>query len=134
MLLLMKVCPFNAIQIINLPSNLDKETTHRYGPNSFKLHRYTNISQVYDIQSPIMFLSYVKSFVCHYCRCSYWLLSTRDIVGTYCIYNYLLLSFVGFLFQNLGKFWGWWGQMVLGNQLRFKYWLGFLNPTWVNSQ
>ncbi|KAM0916304.1 hypothetical protein ACQ4PT_010365 [Festuca glaucescens] len=34
-----KVCPFNAIQIINLPSGLDKETTHRYGPNSFKLHR-----------------------------------------------------------------------------------------------
>ena len=25
--------------IINLPKNLEKETTHRYGPNSFKLHR-----------------------------------------------------------------------------------------------
>jgi len=34
-----KVCPFNAIQIINLPRELDKETTHHYGPNSFKLHR-----------------------------------------------------------------------------------------------
>lgn len=34
-----KKCPFEAIQIINLPKNLDKETTHRYGPNSFKLHR-----------------------------------------------------------------------------------------------
>lgn len=34
-----KRCPFNAIEIINLPSNLDKDTTHRYGPNSFKLHR-----------------------------------------------------------------------------------------------
>lgn len=34
-----KKCPFDAITIINLPSNLDKETTHRYGPNSFKLHR-----------------------------------------------------------------------------------------------
>ncbi|CAN6251215.1 unnamed protein product [Urochloa humidicola] len=34
-----KACPFNAIQIINLPRELDKETTHRYGPNSFKLHR-----------------------------------------------------------------------------------------------
>ena len=32
-------CPFEAIQIINLPKNLEKETTHRYGPNSFKLHR-----------------------------------------------------------------------------------------------
>lgn len=35
----MKKCPFDAITIINLPSNLDKETTHRFGPNSFKLHR-----------------------------------------------------------------------------------------------
>lgn len=34
-----KRCPFAAIEIINLPSNLDKDTTHRYGPNSFKLHR-----------------------------------------------------------------------------------------------
>lgn len=25
--------------IINLPKNLERETTHRYGPNSFKLHR-----------------------------------------------------------------------------------------------
>ena len=34
-----KKCPFEAITIINLPTNLEKETTHRYGPNSFKLHR-----------------------------------------------------------------------------------------------
>ena len=34
-----KKCPFGAINIINLPKNLDKDTTHRYGPNSFKLHR-----------------------------------------------------------------------------------------------
>jgi len=34
-----KKCPFEAIDIINVPKNLDKETTHRYGPNSFKLHR-----------------------------------------------------------------------------------------------
>ncbi|KAK5579711.1 hypothetical protein RB653_009397 [Dictyostelium firmibasis] len=34
-----KKCPFEAIQIINLPKNLSKDTTHRYGPNSFKLHR-----------------------------------------------------------------------------------------------
>jgi ATP-binding cassette, sub-family E, member 1 len=34
-----KKCPFEAISIINLPSNLEKDTTHRYGPNSFKLHR-----------------------------------------------------------------------------------------------
>ncbi|TVU32502.1 hypothetical protein EJB05_24233 [Eragrostis curvula] len=39
-----KVCPFNAIQIINLPSDLGKETTHRYGPNSFKLHRQAHPS------------------------------------------------------------------------------------------
>jgi len=34
-----KKCPFEAISIINLPSNLDKNTTHRYSANSFKLHR-----------------------------------------------------------------------------------------------
>ncbi|KAL4855086.1 ABC transporter E family member 2 [Chlorella vulgaris] len=34
-----KKCPFDAIMIINLPKDLERETTHRYGPNSFKLHR-----------------------------------------------------------------------------------------------
>jgi len=34
-----KKCPFEAIEIINLPSNLEAETTHRYSANSFKLHR-----------------------------------------------------------------------------------------------
>ncbi|TGZ68679.1 hypothetical protein CRM22_004141 [Opisthorchis felineus] len=34
-----KKCPFEAIQIINLPSNLEKEVTHRYSANAFKLHR-----------------------------------------------------------------------------------------------
>lgn len=34
-----KKCPFKAIQIINLPKNLESATTHRYGSNSFKLHR-----------------------------------------------------------------------------------------------
>ena len=34
-----KKCPFDAINIINLPSNLEKETTHRFSANSFKLHR-----------------------------------------------------------------------------------------------
>jgi ATP-binding cassette, sub-family E, member 1 len=34
-----KKCPFDAIRIINLPKSLEKETTHRYGQNTFKLHR-----------------------------------------------------------------------------------------------
>mmetsp|Transcript_6177 Transcript_6177/g.9514 ORF Transcript_6177/g.9514 Transcript_6177/m.9514 type:complete len:604 (+) Transcript_6177:88-1899(+) len=34
-----KKCPFGAIQIINLPKDLEKDTTHRYSANSFKLHR-----------------------------------------------------------------------------------------------
>ncbi|KAL7126041.1 hypothetical protein ABFS83_14G158600 [Erythranthe nasuta] len=34
-----KKCPFGAIDIINLPKDLDKDTTHRYGANTFKLHR-----------------------------------------------------------------------------------------------
>lgn len=37
--LCIKRCPFDAINIINLPKNLSSEQTHRYGPNSFKLHR-----------------------------------------------------------------------------------------------
>ncbi|KAK8779270.1 hypothetical protein V5799_019387, partial [Amblyomma americanum] len=36
---LFQKCPFEAISIINLPSNLEKDTTHRYSQNSFKLHR-----------------------------------------------------------------------------------------------
>eukprot|EP00922_Rhytidocystis_sp_ex-Travisia-forbesii_P052367 GHVS01077681.1.p1 GENE.GHVS01077681.1~~GHVS01077681.1.p1 ORF type:complete len:622 (+),score=42.05 GHVS01077681.1:84-1949(+) len=34
-----KKCPFEAITIINLPKDLGKETTHRFGANTFKLHR-----------------------------------------------------------------------------------------------
>jgi Na+-translocating ferredoxin:NAD+ oxidoreductase RNF subunit RnfB len=34
-----KKCPFEAITIINLPKNLEGSQTHRYGPNTFKLHR-----------------------------------------------------------------------------------------------
>ncbi|XP_074649644.1 ATP-binding cassette sub-family E member 1-like [Tubulanus polymorphus] len=34
-----KKCPFDAVTIINLPKNLEKDTTHRYSANSFKLHR-----------------------------------------------------------------------------------------------
>ncbi|VDK76125.1 unnamed protein product [Litomosoides sigmodontis] len=34
-----KKCPYEAIKIINLPSNLAKDTTHRFSKNSFKLHR-----------------------------------------------------------------------------------------------
>ena len=34
-----KKCPFDAVNIIKIPTDLEKETTHRYGPNSFKLHR-----------------------------------------------------------------------------------------------
>jgi ATP-binding cassette subfamily E protein 1 len=34
-----KKCPFEAINIINLPKDLQSSTTHRHGANSFKLHR-----------------------------------------------------------------------------------------------
>ncbi|KAK6593844.1 translation initiation factor rli1 [Botrytis cinerea] len=34
-----KKCPFGAINIINLPTNLESHVTHRYSANSFKLHR-----------------------------------------------------------------------------------------------
>ncbi|GJX65032.1 putative 12-oxophytodienoate reductase 11 [Tanacetum coccineum] len=32
-------CPFDAIEIINLPKDLEKDTTHRHGVNTFKFHR-----------------------------------------------------------------------------------------------
>ena len=34
-----KKCPFEAIRIINLPKSLENQVSHRYGANSFKLHR-----------------------------------------------------------------------------------------------
>ena len=37
--LCIKKCPFEAIHIINLPKALSSQTSHRYGPNTFKLHR-----------------------------------------------------------------------------------------------
>ncbi|MBA43024.1 MAG: ribosome biogenesis/translation initiation ATPase RLI [Magnetococcales bacterium] len=33
-----KVCPFNAIQIVNIPTELDKNIIHRYGENNFRLY------------------------------------------------------------------------------------------------
>uniref|UniRef100_A0A0G4I4L1 ABC transporter domain-containing protein n=1 Tax=Chromera velia CCMP2878 TaxID=1169474 RepID=A0A0G4I4L1_9ALVE len=32
-------CPFDAISIINLPKDMKRDLTHRFGPNTFKLHR-----------------------------------------------------------------------------------------------
>lgn len=34
-----KKCPFEAISILNLPTNLSTHVTHRYAANAFKLHR-----------------------------------------------------------------------------------------------
>jgi ATP-binding cassette subfamily E protein 1 len=34
-----KKCPFQAISIVNLPNELDKDCSHRFGENSFKLFR-----------------------------------------------------------------------------------------------
>jgi ATP-binding cassette subfamily E protein 1 len=34
-----KKCPFKAISIVNLPDELDKDCSHRFGPNAFKLFR-----------------------------------------------------------------------------------------------
>ena len=34
-----KRCPYRAIKIINLPKGLESQVTHRYGQNTFKLHR-----------------------------------------------------------------------------------------------
>ncbi len=37
--LCVKACPFDAIFIINMPSELEEEAVHRYGINAFKLYR-----------------------------------------------------------------------------------------------
>lgn len=37
--LCVKKCPFNSISIVNLPNELEKECSHRFGPNTFKLYR-----------------------------------------------------------------------------------------------
>ncbi len=34
-----KKCPFNAISIVNLPDELEKDCSHRFGENTFKLYR-----------------------------------------------------------------------------------------------
>ena len=34
-----KYCPFEAIKIIDVSKELSQEVTHRYGANTFKLHR-----------------------------------------------------------------------------------------------
>jgi len=34
-----KKCPFKAISIVNLPDELEKDRSHRFGPNTFKLFR-----------------------------------------------------------------------------------------------
>lgn len=46
--LCVKKCPFDAIRIINLPKDMEKDTSHRYGQNTFKLHRlpYPQLGQV----------------------------------------------------------------------------------------
>lgn len=35
----MKKCPFKAISIVNLPDELEKDCSHRFGENTFKLYR-----------------------------------------------------------------------------------------------
>ncbi len=39
-----KKCPFNALTIVNLPDELEVESSHRFGPNAFKLFRLPILS------------------------------------------------------------------------------------------
>lgn len=61
-----KKCPFEAIQIINLPSNLAESTTHRYGPNSFKLHRCA-FFDLHFAPSNVQYLSFIPSLCFIFC-------------------------------------------------------------------
>ncbi len=38
-----KKCPFEAIRIVNLPSEYGKEKVHQYGPNTFRLYRLPTV-------------------------------------------------------------------------------------------
>lgn len=38
-----KKCPYEAIRIVNLPSEYGKERVHQYGPNSFRLYRLPTV-------------------------------------------------------------------------------------------
>ncbi|ONL97708.1 ABC transporter E family member 2 [Zea mays] len=58
-----KKCPFDAIEIINLPKDLEKDTTHRYGPNTFKLHRYIHSSH-FSAGCVCIFFMHCWSSVC----------------------------------------------------------------------
>lgn len=40
-----KVCPFSAIKIVNVPKGLAKDVVHRYGINSFKLHKLPDVKK-----------------------------------------------------------------------------------------
>lgn len=40
-----KACPFNAIKIVNIAKGLARDVVHRYGPNSFKLHKLPDIKR-----------------------------------------------------------------------------------------
>ena len=46
-----KACPYDAIKVVRVPRNLETEVSHRFGPNSFKLHRFPEIKprKVYGI-------------------------------------------------------------------------------------
>ena len=48
-----KVCPFDAITIVNLASELATDKVHQYGPNSFRL---------YKLPKTRVYLKYLKYF------------------------------------------------------------------------
>lgn len=49
-----KMCPFGAIQIVNLPSELPEHIIHRYGENSFRLYKMPLIqkNKIFGILGP----------------------------------------------------------------------------------
>ncbi|MEZ0394389.1 MAG: ribosome biogenesis/translation initiation ATPase RLI [Desulfurococcaceae archaeon] len=44
-----KKCPFSAISIVNLPSEIEENLVHRYGPNMFKLYGLPALSRGYVV-------------------------------------------------------------------------------------
>lgn len=124
-----KKCPFDAITIINLPSNLESQTTHRYGPNSFKLHRLPmpRPGQVRGCPPPpARWRTRPRTRPCQRCTECF---SIRVTCGTLGAAPGLLRATLGLLratswllrgscvqggasSPDVCRFWAWWGPMV----------------------
>ena len=93
--------------IINLPKNLEKETTHRYSANSFKLHRLPvpRPGQVRPFQIVLTGCAYrFATCVSSYPRCKLFCLLPSPVLFEQCRRRLLYLQVLGLVGTNgIGK-------------------------------